>query len=169
MASPDLALRRVHDNHVGRPYELTGLRTASIRDQMLRAQLLVERLAGNGPPATIRSAVAGRCAATRHRSARHRRWRCWRQCRPDRPGAGHRRDADRARGGPLRDPDGVYTRWIDPAEYDLSKGRDRRQGIGCRVVMYGTSPLCARIRWHRICLSTVGLCRGEAPSLGATA
>lgn len=61
MASPDqvLALHRVDANPVARLYELSGLRTASIRDQMLRAQLLVERLASNGPPATIRSQIPG--------------------------------------------------------------------------------------------------------------
>jgi hypothetical protein len=121
MASPDqvLALHRVHDNHVGRLYELTGLRTASIRDQMLRAQLLVERLAGNGPPATIR---------------------------PQEPGAAPQLDADllvigggaagvnaaltalalgidvmliEREEAPFVTQKGVNTRWIDPAEYDF--------------------------------------------------
>jgi len=39
--------------------------------------------------------------------------------------------------------------------YSYLRAVDRWHGIGCRVVMYGKSP-CARIRWHRICSSTVG-------------
>src|SRR3954452_15268767 len=53
-----LALHRVSEHR----FELSGLRTGSVRDQMLRAQLLVEALCDAKPPlinATQRLIVAG--------------------------------------------------------------------------------------------------------------
>ena len=66
MARPDQALS-FHRIAPGQ-YELSGLRTGSVRDQILRAQLLVERLLGSGdvndePLLVVGGGVAGICAA----------------------------------------------------------------------------------------------------------
>ena len=103
MARPDQALS-FHRVAPGQ-YELSGLRTGSVRDQIMRAQLLVERLLGSGdvndePLLVVGGGAAGICAAlTASRLGR---------------------DVTLVEqyASPFRTQARVTTRWLDPTEFD---------------------------------------------------
>jgi hypothetical protein len=106
MGDPVLAMHR----HADRRYELTSLRTGSLRDQMLRATTLVERLLnqkligpqhpGHLPLLVVGAGAAGVCAALR--ASRLGVDTCLVESRRQ----------------PLMVQKGVNTRRIDPVEFD---------------------------------------------------
>lgn len=120
MADPVLAMHR----HSAGCYEMSALRTASMRDQMLRATVLVERLLDTGHIGrdsgcgllVIGGGAAGLCAAKR---ASER---------------GIEVHLAEANGHLLGTQRGVTTRHIDPVEYDWPHGHwDREEfpaGLG---------------------------------------
>jgi hypothetical protein len=86
-------------------YELSGLRTGSVRDQILRAHLLVERLLADSDTSSDPLLIVGGGAAGVSAALTARRLR---------------RDATllELNDSPFQTQRGVTTRWLDPTEYD---------------------------------------------------